>query len=85
MNSISSESPKRQDYTLALLTAFVSFVLYLITLAPSIGPEDGGELAAAAYTLGIPHPTGYPLWTLFGWIFTKLIPFGEIAWRESAS
>lgn len=61
--------------------ALASFVVYWFTLAPTVSGEDGGELVAAAYSLGIPHPTGYPLWTMLGHAFIKLIPFGEIAWR----
>jgi hypothetical protein len=42
--------------------------------------EDSGELITAAYTLGIAHPPGYPLWCLLGKLFT-LIPLGSVAWR----
>ncbi len=57
--------------------AFVAaLILYLATLAPSItlanGASDSGELASAAYTLGIAHPTGYPLYTLAGFVVTHL-------------
>lgn len=41
---------------------------------------DSGELVTVAYTLGIAHPPGYPLYTLLGKIFTY-IPYGPIAWR----
>jgi tetratricopeptide (TPR) repeat protein len=56
------------------------FVVYLVTLAPAVTFGDSGELAAAAATLGIPHPSGYPLATLVGALFT-FIPFGVIAWK----
>lgn len=38
--------------------------------APGVTFEDAGELAAAAATLGVPHPPGYPLLMLVGraWI-----------------
>lgn len=54
------------------MVALASFLLYLITLAPSVTFIDSGELAAVAYTLGIAHPTGYPLFTLLGWVFARL-------------
>lgn len=50
--------------------------VYLSTLAPSVNFIDSGELAAVACTLGIAHPTGYPLFTLLGWIFSRL-PIGS--------
>ncbi len=42
----------------------VALAVYLATLCPTVIDEDSGELAAAAHVLGIPHPTGYPLWTM---------------------
>jgi len=60
------------------------FFIYLDTLAPSItwrhDGADSGDLIAAAYTLGIPHPTGYPLYVLLARLFT-LLPWGDIAYR----
>ena len=52
------------------------FVVYLQTLAPTIGFIDSGELATVASTLGIAHPTGYPLFTLLGKVFS-LVPFSS--------
>ena len=56
----------------AILVALFAFIIYLKTLAPSVTFIDSGELAAVAGTLGIAHPTGYPLFTLLGWIFSRL-------------
>lgn len=64
----------------AISAAFLAFSLYCATLAPTITGEDAGELVTAAYTLGIPHPSGYPLWCLMAHMFTWL-PWGEVAWR----
>jgi len=38
--------------------------LYVRTVSRDIGTVDSGELAAAAATLSIAHPTGYPLYLL---------------------
>jgi hypothetical protein len=56
----------------ASLTAFVVFLVYLTTLAPSVLQIDTGELASAQALLGIAHPTGYPLFTMLGYLFTLL-------------
>lgn len=62
-----------------LLTGITSFFLYLITIAPSVVQIDTGELATVQATLGIAHPTGYPLFTIFGYIFSLLpFPFSKI-------
>ncbi|OGS46567.1 MAG: hypothetical protein A2539_01685 [Elusimicrobia bacterium RIFOXYD2_FULL_34_15] len=38
-------------------------------------------MIVSAFTLGISHPSGYPLYVLLGKIFTLVIPFGNIAYR----
>ena len=55
-------------------------VIYFFTLPQAIGLGDSGLLAAAAASLGIPHPPGFPSYVLLGHLFTKL-PWGSIAWR----
>lgn len=64
----------------------VSLGFYLATLAPGLtwahDSGDGGELAAAARTLGIPHPPGYPTYLLLAHLFT-LLPVGEVATRTN--
>ncbi|MDK1021651.1 MAG: DUF2723 domain-containing protein [Candidatus Hydrogenedentes bacterium] len=66
-----------------LAAAAVSFAVYLWTLAPTVTGEDSGELIAAAFTLGIPHPPGYPLWCLLAKAFIQWIPYGDVAWRAN--
>lgn len=51
---------------LTFATALAIFMVYLSTAAPGAWWGDGLELACAAKTLGIAHPTGYPLYTLLG-------------------
>jgi hypothetical protein len=65
-----------------IITAAVIFTicLFIITAPPTIYPGDGGELAAAAFTLGIGHPPGYPLFIMSEKILS-LIPCGDIAFR----
>jgi hypothetical protein len=62
----------RSPHVVGLLVALVAFVVYLRTLAPSVDFIDAGELSADVWTLGIAHPTGYPLFTLLGWLFAHL-------------
>jgi tetratricopeptide (TPR) repeat protein len=58
---------------------FSSFLVYLFTLSPDIGSVDSGELSLAVETLGISHPTGYPLYTLLGKVWTLAILGGRLA------
>lgn len=68
-----------QSAAAALVGAAV-FGVYVRTLAPTVAGGDSGELIAAAFSLGVIHPPGYPLYTLLGKLFT-LLPVGSIAWR----
>ena len=62
-----------------LLTGLIAFVFYMLTIAPSVIEIDTGELAAVQCALGIAHPTGYPLYTMLGYLFSLLpLPFSKI-------
>jgi hypothetical protein len=50
----------------------VVLTVYAVTASRSVGFIDSGELSTVACTLGIAHPTGYPLFTLLGWLFSRL-------------
>jgi hypothetical protein len=55
-------------------------LVYLRTLAPGVYGFDSAELATGAFTLGIVHPTGYPLYLLLAKAFT-FIPLRNVAYR----
>jgi len=59
-----------------------SSLVYLHTLAPSVATifDDSLEFQLVCYLPGIAHPTGYPLYTLLGKLFTYL-PLGDVAYR----
>lgn len=61
------------------LSFFVPFAIYCFTLAPSVTFTDSGELAAACASLGVAHPTGYPLFVMLGFFWSLLpLPFSTI-------
>ncbi|TMQ01982.1 MAG: DUF2723 domain-containing protein [Verrucomicrobia bacterium] len=72
---------RRIDWLSFGVTALLVFVGYYLTLAPDLTLEDSGELAVGSFYAGVPHPPGYPVWTLFTWLFTVLAPASNIAWR----
>lgn len=61
--------------------ALFCLCLYVFTLAPTIVPGDSSEFIAAIHVLGVPHPTGYPLYMILGKIFELVVPFGSVALR----
>jgi len=69
-------------FTLITLKAPIGFALFVVFLvlyawnaAPDVTWGDSGEFASVAQTLGIAHPTGYPLYVLTGKLLTLLSPF----------
>ena len=67
----------RHQVTASVVVSAVSFLVYFTTLCPSVSYTDAGELAAVATTLGIAHPTGYPLFTLLGRLAVMIPSAGE--------
>jgi len=67
----------------SLALAVGVFLVYAWGACPSIYVGDSGELVAAVHVLGIPHPSGYPLYVLLGKVFTLLFPWGSVAYRMS--
>ncbi len=71
--------------TLALAAAMLGAYLWLAP--PVSGDKDASEFALALATGGVIHPTGYPLYTLLGHSFVRLLhglgasfPFAANAW-----
>ena len=60
------------DWLAAAVTFLLAVGLFAYTNAPTVTLEDSGELVVAADYLGVPHPPGYPLWTLLAWVFQWL-------------
>jgi hypothetical protein len=67
------------------VTASIALAVYGYTLAPEVTLGDSGVLAAAAMYGGPAHPPGFPVWTIYAWLFTKLLPWSNIAWRVAVS
>src|SRR5262245_19311883 len=72
---------RRVDWLTFLITFAAVWIGYYLTLAPELTLEDSGELATGSFYAGIPHPPGYPVWTIYTWLWTVLLPIGNIAWR----
>ncbi|MBE0646121.1 MAG: DUF2723 domain-containing protein [Bacteroidetes bacterium] len=72
--------PRRLRLLASVGVFLAAFVVYLLTLAPSVDFIDAGELATVAHTWGIAHPTGYPLFTLLAGLWA-LLPIGSGIFR----
>lgn len=72
----------RGPWLIAAGLFLATLLVYTLTLAPSVVSvfDDSLEFQLVTYQLGIAHPTGYPLYTLLGKLFT-LLPVGNVAYR----
>jgi hypothetical protein len=61
------------------VASFVGFS-YLVFLCPGLHWRDAGELSAAAHSLGVAHPTGFPAYLLIAKL-ASLLPVGSVAFR----
>src|ERR1035437_1776838 len=72
---------QRTDWLSFGLTAVVVLMVYLRTLAPEVTLEYSGALSTSAKYAGVAQPPGYPVWTLYSWLFVTLLPVSNIARR----
>lgn len=73
----------KRDALISIIIGAVAFTLYARTLAPSVAFifDDTLDFQYSIPRLGIPHQTGYPLYTLLGKLFTILVPLNDPAYR----
>jgi tetratricopeptide (TPR) repeat protein len=72
---------RKIDWITMLIAFGVVWIVYFLTLAPEVTLEDSGELCTGAFYAGIPHPPGYPFWSIYSWLWTSLLRMGNVAWR----
>lgn len=68
------------DVVIPTLLFLGVLAVYTHNLSPSIYGYDSGDYASAIIAKGVPHPSGYPLYTMLGILF-NLLPFQTPAWR----
>ena len=69
------------DRWLFAATSLLIFVVYLLTLAPEVTLDQSGQYATASLWAAVPNPPGHPFWTVVTWLFVKLVPVSNIAYR----
>jgi len=63
------------------LVLSLALFFYASSSAVDLLPADSGEFQIVAPLLGVAHPPGYPLYTMCGWLATRLIFWGSPAYR----
>ncbi len=73
----------RLDLIISGIVFAFAFLIYIQTMSRSIPYIDGGELTTDIWTLGIAHPTGYPLFSMLGYLFVHIPILPEVAARAN--
>jgi hypothetical protein len=68
-----------ERWAAAAAVFFIAIVVYAATLLKGVSSFDAAEMQTVPAVLGIAHPTGYPLWSLLGFLWTKLFFFASPA------
>ena len=69
------------EYRASIAVGVAVLAIYLLTMAPSTAMWDTSEYIAAAYSFGLPHPPGNPLFVIIGHLFSLLPIAGNVAAR----
>ena len=72
---------KKTHEILAGLSFLISFIIYVMTMAPTTSFWDCGEFIATSVTMGVPHPPGTPLYLILGNFFSQLPFFSDLGAR----
>ncbi len=80
---MAEQSNRTIDRVLPTAIAAAVFCVYAAGACRTIYVGDSGELVTAVGVLGIPHPSGYPLYVLAGKLWSLIVPVGSLAFRMS--
>jgi Protein of unknown function (DUF2723) len=64
---------------LGLLAFAAPLAVYVFSLHHGVDYWDTGELQTVPYILGIPHPSGFPAYVIFGWVWVHTLAFADPA------
>jgi hypothetical protein len=80
-NNSSFKKPTMVDLILSVFCFAAGLAIFSSTLAPSLLRDDSAEFQTLAYTLGMTHATGYPIYILMAKVFTLIVPIRDIAYQ----
>jgi hypothetical protein len=70
-----------KPHILPICLFLFTFLLYVHHLSPGVYGGDTGDYLSAIAVHGVPHPSGYPLYTLLGIIISWLPIHQTLAWK----
>jgi hypothetical protein len=77
----SQKSFDKVNAVIAFFIFLISFIVYRLTVQPTLSYWDCGEFIACSYILGIPHPPGSPVFIVLARIFSMIPMAADICFR----
>ena len=71
----------KENRIIASVAFLISFMVYIMTMAPTTSFWDCGEFIATSFIMGVPHPPGSPLYLLLGNVFSQIPTFSDVGAR----
>lgn len=72
---------KQINLILTVLSFLIPFLIYFLTMAPTVSLWDCGEFIATSIILGVPHPPGTPLYLIIGNFFSQIPILNDLGAR----
>jgi Protein of unknown function (DUF2723) len=63
------------------LTFVVTFVIYFFSMAPEVTLEFSGVATTSAKYGGVAQSPGFPVWSMYSWLFANVLPCPNLAQR----
>ena len=85
--SLNYQDPRTAHRAIVAALFVFSLAVYASTMSHGItwlnNGADGGDFISAADAFGVPHPTGYPTYTLLLRVFSEIVAIGSHAFRAN--
>jgi hypothetical protein len=69
----------------SVAVGILSLAVYAALAPPVPGDGDSSEFVAVLGTLGVAHPTGYPLYTIAGHLFVRALHLAGVGWARAGN
>jgi hypothetical protein len=63
------------------LAFLIPMITYALSVSHDVASRDLADAQSVPFLLGIMHPTGYPLWTMLGNLFSHILNVDSVAYR----
>ncbi len=74
----------QRNNVIPIIIFLFTLIIYTYNLLPGVYGGDSGDFLTAIVTKGVPHPSGYPLYTMLGILLNSILPGDNPALKVGA-